>query len=332
MILSTPRPSLDRRQQTKERQLPTVRRNRKGTRQFLDYNADHFPSCRRAKVTNGLQVCKSWNCSRCCLRKGRLEAEFVYSHLRRAAHAGVPVLHVVLTDKTDVGVVGQPMTKATFRRATDRWKALLKNSFDDVLGYYSALDVNPDTGRLHLHLLLFGIDSIPKVALAEADRRAKLGRTFVYEDRRHADHVGDPVGTTVTDSRNLANYMADNAVRYAESRRDLEDRIQPTSLHTSAPKDYPRRAPRAVNSVPNFPSTIKAALAAAKDIQMSKKAPSVVVTNKAASTLRTTTPSTFAATPEAPGPIRPKATPRSRAITPGPRVEVTAPAAGDRRA
>ena len=277
---------LDRRAKPKDRQLT---QNTKGTRSFLTLDPSYLPKCSWAKRTKGKQVCKGWKCPVCCLRRGHEEAAFVYRKLRWAASEGVPVLSVTLTDPSSVG---RPMTLARFRKAFDLWKTELRKFQLRAAGYYATLGFNPITGRLHLHVLLFGLAFIPLGALRRAAEKAKLGHSIIKE-----------VLPVCADHKRRANYFAENAVSYAEAHRFYSSRIQPVSPRNVAPQEVAMK---------------------------SKKSTKTVITNPAASKLPKPL-GDFADSPEKPAKIRPKVPRKSRVITEVRGVvQVTNPAGADR--
>jgi hypothetical protein len=110
-----------------------------------------------------------------------------------------------------------------------RWKRLRDNLQRAGLApdnYLSVIDINVSTGRLHRHVIALGSNRLTRRQLDDQAGRAGLGR-IDYE----------LVGTTQRDARDLAAYVAKNALHYAISLAGSPNPIRPvTRSRTKGPR------------------------------------------------------------------------------------------------
>jgi hypothetical protein len=168
--------------------------------------------CPWSTRTRGRQSCRTWKCTPCALAKGQSFAHEIAGAVRSANGHGVRARHVTITD----GASGnRPSTLADFNRRWGLLRRRLDRSGFAPDFYFAALGFNPQTGRLHRHVVTIGGPFIPHAVLAAHAHAVRLGHIVSIEEVRSA--VG------------IANYVAANAVRYALAHAPTGARVQPIS-------------------------------------------------------------------------------------------------------
>jgi hypothetical protein len=111
-----------------------------------------------------------------------------------------------------------PLPLEEFQKRISRFTSNLRRSNSCWEHHYSALGFNPDTGRLHRHVVCLGGPYLPPAILRAHEARAGLGHVDVRA-----------IGATAADRTRVAEYVAANGFAYAVAHAPFAPRVQPFS-------------------------------------------------------------------------------------------------------
>jgi hypothetical protein len=152
-----------------------------------------------------------WRCPSCSIALAQIESQTIRKALMASFSQGVDAFFLTVTDGSVI-----PLAEREFNSRFGRLMFNLRRAGLAPEHYIATLDLNPVTGRLHRHVVALGGPDLTRSQLDRHAERAGLG--FIHHQK---------VQTSRRDARDLAAYVARNALHFARSLAGTSGPIRP---------------------------------------------------------------------------------------------------------